>query len=139
MQSSGFGTLDFDIKLTYIERFAIFLDIAAYVLLFLSAGQAEAALREQEAGLPTPPSGGISPRTAVEGAVVSLVATVILTIIATIRLKEREQRLQTGQETAPLYPNINITLGSWISTIGTVLFAVGIIQRERQLAPVTIV
>jgi hypothetical protein len=138
MQSEGFGSFDFDIMLTYVERFASLLTLVGYVLLFLSAGQAEQTLIEQKAGVQPAPGSDLSPKTAVDSSVIRLVGFTILSVITTIRLVEREQRIKAGTETEPIYPNKNITLGSWISTIGFAILTIGVIQRERQLAPVTI-
>jgi hypothetical protein len=58
--------------------------------------------------------------------------SLLFTITAFTRLEEREKDIAAGTETGSIEPNINISLGAFISLIGAFIIAVGIQQRAQE-------
>ena len=121
-----------DLILTNFEKFGALIGIASYILLIISAQQAKENIIQQQSDAHTNVGPNDSTKTAATSSWLRLFTFLILATIAYIRLREREQRIESGMETSSATPNLNITIGSWIVVIGFLLVSIGAQQRSEQ-------
>ncbi|MDP4145234.1 MAG: hypothetical protein Q8936_12260 [Bacillota bacterium] len=127
-------------RLLQFEKVSSLIAIIGAVLLYISASKAQVIEIEQAQGIQTN-STEISPSqiTAIAERIL-LIGRTLSAIIAKTRLKEREQQVILGKNTAAsLEPNILINNGHWIVVLGTIIIAIGTQKRANQGAQITIV
>ena len=118
--------MSLEFELLETEEFASLVTVASYfVLISVIKKQELIELKE------IPPNNALGELLSLS-VWVRVYTSLLFTITAFTRLEERERNIAAGTETGSIEPNINISLGSFISLIGIFIVAIGIQQRAQE-------
>jgi hypothetical protein len=127
-----------DLELLRYEELAAFIFILGYTILVVAV---ENSIKMMIGTEDSTSAGGTGLTPAELTSISSwlrFLASVILSVVATIRLEERKARIESGEETGTINPNVKITTGGWLSTIGVFLIALGAQERVQEAGVITI-
>lgn len=131
----------FALDLTLIDKeiLGAIITIAAYIILIISAQGDRGELISRRTGNAQGES-RINPASlATISSILIFIGSLILGQVAFIRLRERAEIVQSGEDSGSLAPNINIAFGYALAIAANFFKALGAEQREAEAARVTIV
>lgn len=123
--------MESEYKLAEMEQVGALLNILAYVLIFISGQQIKKQILLHEEGEETS-TNQITPSQIVALASwIRVIGVLILALVASKRLKDRQKNLFTGKETKPIDGEDNIATGATGALISYIIEAVGAQDRAE--------
>jgi hypothetical protein len=135
MVCKGGKTMPLELQLLNVQQIASIIGLIGYVLLLISTQQSKQIEIERLSGIESNPSNLNPDRIAADSSWTRFTAIFLLTTVAIIRLRQRLEEQQAGEQTPSLEPIKNITLGGIFSTIGALILSIGSQQRAEEGEP----
>jgi hypothetical protein len=121
-----------DLQLLNVQQIASVIGVIAYALLFISTQQSKLEEIRKLAGIEDNSSNLNPDKISAASSWSRFIAILLLTIVAIIRLRQRLEEQQSGEQTDSLVPIKNITLGGILGTIAAFIVSVGAQQRADE-------
>lgn len=129
------STFLFDMKLADLQQLASVIGIIGLIIFIISVQQEKDQLVSSKYG-----GNNVSTnfqQTAKISIWMRVVSFTILVAILYTQHKERNMKIQAGQDTSPATPELNITLGLWIMFLAIIIIVIGVQDEQQQEAAIS--